>query len=56
MFELAEAKGLVLLEAFHYRWITEEDSIKNMEAIESVYAKSGLGSRPKSSYVPSSSV
>ncbi|KAJ7701329.1 NAD(P)-binding protein [Mycena olivaceomarginata] len=29
-----------------------KDSIKNMEAIESVYAKSGLGSRPKSEYVP----
>ncbi|KAJ7766203.1 NAD(P)-binding protein [Mycena metata] len=33
-------------------WITAEDSIQNMAAIESVYAKSGLGSRPKSSYVP----
>ncbi|KAJ7625522.1 NAD(P)-binding protein [Roridomyces roridus] len=34
-------------------WVTREDSIKNMEVIESVYAKSGLGSRPKSRYVPS---
>ncbi|KAJ7016267.1 NAD(P)-binding protein [Mycena alexandri] len=39
-----------------HAWVTKEDSIKNMEAIESVYAKSGLGSRPKSEYVPSSSV
>ncbi|KAJ7781863.1 NAD(P)-binding protein [Mycena maculata] len=36
-------------------WVTKEDSIKNMEVIESVYAKSGLGSRPKSEYVPPSS-
>ncbi|KAJ7825732.1 NAD(P)-binding protein [Mycena olivaceomarginata] len=35
-----------------HAWVTKEDSIKNMEAIESVYAKSGLGSRPKSEYVP----
>ncbi|KAJ7272286.1 NAD(P)-binding protein [Mycena rebaudengoi] len=35
-----------------HTWVTKEDSIKNMEAIESVYAKSGLGSRPKSDYVP----
>ncbi|KAF8216898.1 NAD(P)-binding protein [Mycena galopus ATCC 62051] len=35
-----------------HAWITKEDSIKNMEAIESVYAKTGLGSRPKSEYVP----
>ncbi|KAJ7504167.1 NAD(P)-binding protein [Mycena galericulata] len=37
-------------------WITKEDSIKNMEAIESVYTKSGLGVRPKSDYIPPSSV
>ncbi|KAJ7825727.1 NAD(P)-binding protein [Mycena olivaceomarginata] len=35
-----------------HAWVTNEDSIKNMEAIESVYAKSGLGSHPKSEYVP----
>ncbi|KAJ6581833.1 hypothetical protein B0H19DRAFT_518190 [Mycena capillaripes] len=35
-----------------HAWITKEDSIKNMEVIESVYAKTGLGSRPKSDYVP----
>ncbi|KAJ6514886.1 NAD(P)-binding protein [Mycena vitilis] len=35
-----------------HAWVTKEDSIKNMEVIESVYAKSGLGSRPKSDYVP----
>ncbi|KAF7356300.1 hypothetical protein MVEN_00961900 [Mycena venus] len=35
-----------------HAWVTKEDSIKNMEVIESVYAKSGLGSRPKSGYVP----
>ncbi|KAF7370108.1 hypothetical protein MSAN_00640900 [Mycena sanguinolenta] len=35
-----------------HTWISKEDSIKNMEVIESVYAKSGLGSRPKSDYVP----
>ncbi|KAJ6456108.1 NAD(P)-binding protein [Mycena sanguinolenta] len=34
-----------------HAWITKEDSIQNMEAIESVYAKSGLGSRPKSDYI-----
>ncbi|KAJ7931723.1 NAD(P)-binding protein [Mycena leptocephala] len=35
-----------------HAWVTKEDSIKNMEVIESVYAKSGLGTRPKSTYVP----
>ncbi|KAF8216887.1 NAD(P)-binding protein [Mycena galopus ATCC 62051] len=35
-----------------HAWVTKEDSIKNMEVVESVYAKSGLGSRPKSEYVP----
>jgi len=34
-----------------HAWVTKEDSISNMEVIESVYAKSGLGSRPKSDYV-----
>ncbi|KAJ6565974.1 NAD(P)-binding protein [Mycena sp. CBHHK59/15] len=34
-----------------HTWVTKEDSIANMEVIESVYAKSGLGSRPKSEYV-----
>ncbi|KAJ6484953.1 NAD(P)-binding protein [Mycena vulgaris] len=37
-----------------HAWVTKEDSVANMEAIESVYAKSGLGSRPKSTYVPPS--
>ncbi|KAJ7491932.1 NAD(P)-binding protein [Mycena latifolia] len=35
-----------------HAWVTKEDSIKNMEVIESVYAKSGLGSRPKSDFIP----
>ncbi|KAJ6511935.1 NAD(P)-binding protein [Mycena vitilis] len=35
-----------------HAWFTKEDSIGNMEVIESVYAKSGLGSRPRSTYVP----
>ncbi|KAJ7066416.1 NAD(P)-binding protein [Mycena amicta] len=35
-----------------HAWVSKEDSIANMEAIESVYAKSGLGSRPKSEWVP----
>ncbi|KAJ7696447.1 hypothetical protein B0H17DRAFT_1130861 [Mycena rosella] len=35
-----------------HAWVTKEDSIANMEAIEMVYAKTGLGSRPKSTYVP----
>ncbi|KAJ7712726.1 NAD(P)-binding protein [Mycena metata] len=39
-----------------HAWVTKEDSIENMEIIESVYAKTGLGSRPKSEYVPPSSV
>ncbi|KAJ7122572.1 NAD(P)-binding protein [Mycena crocata] len=36
-----------------HAWVTKEDSIQNAKVIESVYAKSGLGSRPKSDYVPS---
>ncbi|KAJ7504193.1 NAD(P)-binding protein [Mycena galericulata] len=35
-----------------HAWITKEYSVKNMEIIESIYAKSGLGSRPKSNFVP----
>ncbi|KII96205.1 hypothetical protein PLICRDRAFT_241926 [Plicaturopsis crispa FD-325 SS-3] len=31
-------------------WIHPEDSVANMEWIENVYAKSGLGSRPKSTF------
>ncbi|KII87474.1 hypothetical protein PLICRDRAFT_55428 [Plicaturopsis crispa FD-325 SS-3] len=31
-------------------WVTAEDSITNMQWIEEVYAKSGLGSRPKSTF------
>ncbi|KAJ7691921.1 hypothetical protein B0H17DRAFT_1062180 [Mycena rosella] len=34
-----------------HAWVTKEDSVANMEAIELIYAKSGLGSRPKSVYV-----
>ncbi|KAJ7491898.1 NAD(P)-binding protein [Mycena latifolia] len=37
-----------------HAWVEKEDSVANMEAIEMVYAKSGLGVRPKSSYVPPS--
>ncbi|KAJ7224058.1 NAD(P)-binding protein [Mycena pura] len=37
-----------------HAWVTKEDSISNMEVVESVYAKSGLGSRPTSDYVPPS--
>ncbi|PFH51856.1 hypothetical protein AMATHDRAFT_58388 [Amanita thiersii Skay4041] len=33
-------------------WIEKEDSISNIEWIERIYEKSGLGSRPKSTYVP----
>ncbi|KAF8901951.1 NAD(P)-binding protein [Mucidula mucida] len=33
-------------------WVTMEDSIANIEWIEKIYEKSGLGSRPKSTYVP----
>ncbi|KAI0785545.1 NAD(P)-binding protein [Abortiporus biennis] len=32
-------------------WITPEDSIANMEAIEMVYKKNGLGPRPKSEFM-----
>ncbi|KAF7309970.1 hypothetical protein MIND_00369800 [Mycena indigotica] len=35
-----------------HTWVTKEDSIANMEVIESVYAKGGLGSRPKSEWMP----
>ncbi|KAF5364654.1 hypothetical protein D9758_005517 [Tetrapyrgos nigripes] len=33
-------------------WITKEDSVANMEWIEKIYEKSGLGARPKSTFVP----
>jgi len=33
-------------------WVSAEDSVANIHWIEQVYAKSGLGSRPKSDYVP----
>ncbi|KAJ7588040.1 hypothetical protein C8J56DRAFT_940760 [Mycena floridula] len=33
-------------------WVEKEDSIANMEWIEKVYEKTGLGSRPKSNYAP----
>lgn len=36
-------------------WVDMEDSVTNMEWIEKIYAKTGLGSRPKSSYVHTSS-
>ncbi|RDB23953.1 D-xylose 1-dehydrogenase (NADP(+)) 2 [Hypsizygus marmoreus] len=32
-------------------WIDKEDSIANMQWIEEIYAKTGLGSRPKSTFV-----
>ncbi|KDR80644.1 hypothetical protein GALMADRAFT_61157 [Galerina marginata CBS 339.88] len=32
-------------------WLSKEDSVATMEWIEKVYEKSGLGSRPKSTYV-----
>ncbi|KAF6764091.1 NAD(P)-binding protein [Ephemerocybe angulata] len=32
-------------------WVDKEDSVANMDWIEKVYAVSGLGSRPKSTYV-----
>ncbi|KAJ3781021.1 NAD(P)-binding protein [Lentinula aff. detonsa] len=32
-------------------WVTREDSIANLQWIENVYEKAGLGSRPKSNYV-----
>ncbi|KZW00166.1 NAD(P)-binding protein [Exidia glandulosa HHB12029] len=34
----------------HY-WVEADDSVKQMEAIEQIYAKSGLGSRPASTFV-----
>ncbi|KIK61644.1 hypothetical protein GYMLUDRAFT_96498 [Collybiopsis luxurians FD-317 M1] len=33
-------------------WITREDSVANMETIEMIYEKAGIGSRPKSTYEP----
>ncbi|KAJ4492559.1 hypothetical protein C8J55DRAFT_208903 [Lentinula edodes] len=32
-------------------WVTREDSIANMQWIENIYEKAGIGSRPCSSYV-----
>ncbi|KAJ3927908.1 MAG: NAD(P)-binding protein [Lentinula lateritia] len=32
-------------------WVTREDSIANMQWIENIYEKAGIGSRPRSSYV-----
>ncbi|KIM79362.1 hypothetical protein PILCRDRAFT_10492 [Piloderma croceum F 1598] len=32
-------------------WVGKEDSIENLEWIEKIYEKTGLGSRPKSQYV-----
>jgi len=34
-------------------WISKEDSVENLEWIEKIYEKTGLGSRLKSQYVPS---
>nr|GAT50766.1 NAD binding rossmann fold oxidoreductase [Mycena chlorophos] len=34
-----------------HHWVSKEDSIANMQAIESIYTKSGLGIRPKSEWV-----
>ncbi|KAH6916078.1 hypothetical protein BKA70DRAFT_1501647 [Coprinopsis sp. MPI-PUGE-AT-0042] len=36
-------------------WITKEDSIANMEWVEKIYTETGLGPRPRSSYVHSAS-
>ena len=36
-------------------WITKEDTLANMEWIEKVYTEAGLGVRPKSTYVHTSS-
>ncbi|KAF9500172.1 NAD(P)-binding protein [Pleurotus eryngii] len=33
-------------------WLDKEDAVSNIEWIEKVYEKTGLGSRPKSTYVP----
>lgn len=33
-------------------WLSKEESVTTMEWIEKIYEKNGLGSRPKSSYVP----
>ncbi|KAK7056257.1 hypothetical protein VNI00_002810 [Paramarasmius palmivorus] len=33
-------------------WVTKEDSVANMEWIEKIYEKSGVGLRPKSQFVP----
>ncbi|KAF9069800.1 hypothetical protein BDP27DRAFT_1383100 [Rhodocollybia butyracea] len=32
-------------------WVTREDSVANMEWIEKIYEKAGIGSRPKDDYV-----
>jgi len=32
-------------------WVSREDSVANMEWIEKIYEKAGIGSRPKSDYV-----
>ncbi|KAJ3862035.1 NAD(P)-binding protein [Lentinula novae-zelandiae] len=32
-------------------WVTREDSIANMQWIENIYEKAGIGSRPRSNYV-----
>jgi predicted dehydrogenase len=34
-------------------WVSKKDSVENLEWIEKIYGKTGLGSRPKSQYVPS---
>ncbi|KAF7307841.1 hypothetical protein MKEN_01144400 [Mycena kentingensis (nom. inval.)] len=35
-----------------HAWISGADSVANIQAIESIYVKSGLGVRPKSGWVP----
>ncbi|KIM80136.1 hypothetical protein PILCRDRAFT_9704 [Piloderma croceum F 1598] len=35
-------------------WVNKEDSVENLEWVEKIYEKAGLGSRPQSQYVSSS--
>jgi len=32
-------------------WLDKEDAVANMEWVERIYAKTGLGTRPRSSFV-----
>ncbi|KAF9525344.1 NAD(P)-binding protein [Crepidotus variabilis] len=33
-------------------WVSKEDSVATMKCVEKIYQKNGLGSRPKSAYIP----